>query len=743
MTTSHVKTSPFENLARLAQAVTASLQLQEVLGRVARAATDLLPDSAARIWVVEGDRLVLRSEAGTRSSPGSGRKTAFALGEGLTGQAALARETLVVKDVVADPRTVNVEWMRQEGYVSLVSIPLLVRDRLVGMLTLLTRQRHRFRKGELEILTSFGSQAAIAIENARLFGDSTARQARLEALLEVNRELSRIQPVDSLLERIAETCGHLLDSDMVGIRVVEGDELVVRATWGDAKELVPTTRLKIGESLTGIAAVIGEPLLVTDPANDPRLIPAHREAYRRLGVRAFLAAPVKVGDRVEGVLTVRTRRPEGYSDEDLAVATAFASQAATALENARLYQQAQQAYEELKQTQDQLMQAQKMEAVGRLAGGIAHDFNNLLMVVMGRSQLMMRRLQAENPLRRDLGLIDTAMQRAADLTRQLLAFGRKQVLQPKVLDLNSVVANIDPMLRRLIGEDIELLTVSDPTLGPVKADPAQLEQVLLNLAINARDAMPQGGRLTIETANVHLDAAYARRRPGISPGPHVMLAVSDTGCGMDAETQARLFEPFFTTKGPGKGTGLGLSTVYGIVKQSGGNIWVYSEPGRGTAFKIYLPRVEEPVELEEVQPAPEAARPSKASKTILLVEDEDGVRELVRDVLQEHRYTVLEAREAGEAIQLSSRHPGPIHLLLTDVVMPQISGRALAERLAPLRPEMKVLYMSGYTENAIVHHGVLDQGTAFLQKPFTAETLAQKVREVLETARARERITGL
>ncbi len=663
MTTSHVKTSPFENLARLAQAVTASLQLQEVLGRVARAATDLLPDSAARIWVVEGDRLVLRSEAGTRSSPGSGRKTAFALGEGLTGQAALARETLVVKDVVADPRTVNVEWMRQEGYVSLVSIPLLVRDRLVGMLTLLTRQRHRFRKGELEILTSFGSQAAIAIENARLFGDSTARQARLEALLEVNRELSRIQPVDSLLERIAETCGHLLDSDMVGIRVVEGDELVVRATWGDAKELVPTTRLKIGESLTGIAAVIGEPLLVTDPANDPRLIPAHREAYRRLGVRAFLAAPVKVGDRVEGVLTVRTRRPEGYSDEDLAVATAFASQAATALENARLYQQAQQAYEELKQTQDQLTQAQKMEAVGRLAGGIAHDFNNLLMVVMGRSQLMMRRLQAENPLRRDLGLIDTAMQRAADLTRQLLAFGRKQVLQPKVLDLNSVVANIDPMLRRLIGEDIELLTVSDPTLGPVKADPAQLEQVLLNLAINARDAMPQGGRLTIETANVHLDAAYARRRPGISPGPHVMLAVSDTGCGMDAETQARLFEPFFTTKGPGKGTGLGLSTVYGIVKQSGGNIWVYSEPGRGTAFKIYLPRVEEPVELEEVQPAPEAARPSKASKTILLVEDEDGVRELVRDVLQEHGYTVLEAREAGEAIQLSSRHSGPIHLL--------------------------------------------------------------------------------
>jgi len=917
MTTSHVKTSPFESLARLAQAVTSSLTLSEVLDRAARAATDLLPDAAARIWVVEGDHLVLSAEAGIHGPPRSGRKTVFAFGEGLTGIVAATRQPLVVEDLLVDSRAVNVEWMRREGYVSLVSIPLVVRDQLAGVLSLVTRHQHRFSPNEMELLTSFGSQAAIAIENARLFeeaqqrrqaaerlgevarllsqsldpsevgqrivdsirsllgarsaflfrvepasgdwrvvalsgevgsgfarnqvyprdvgatglalhegrpvttldvlndprivftpevratveqapyravlalplliqdrrtgvlvvgdragrvfsgeeirlaqafadqavtalenarlfGDSTARQARLEALLEVSRELSRIQPVDSLLERIAEACGHLLDSDMVGIRVLEGDELVVRATWGTGKDLVPTTRLKIGESLTGIVAATGESLLVTDPSHDPRLLPAHREAYRRLGVQAFLGVPVKVGDRLEGVLTVRTRRPEGYSAEDLAVATAFASQAATALENARLYQQAQHAYEELKQTQDQLTQAQKMEAVGRLAGGIAHDFNNLLMVVMGRTQLMLRRLQAEDPLSRDLDLINTTMKRAADLTRQLLAFSRKQVLQPKVLDLNAVVTNIDPMLRRLIGEHIEAVMVLDPALGPVKADPAQLEQVILNLAVNARDAMPQGGRLTIETANVELDTAYARRRPGASPGPHVMLAVSDTGCGMDAETQARLFEPFFTTKGAGKGTGLGLSTVYGIVKQSGGNICVYSEPGRGTTFKIYLPRVEETVEREGVQPGPEVAQPPKPSETVLLVEDEDGVRELVRDILQENGYSVLEARDGAEALQLSGRHPGPIHLLLTDVVMPQISGRALADQLVPRRPEMKVLYMSGYTENAVVHHGVLDQGTAFLQKPVTAEALAQKVRQVLEMApRARERAIGL
>ena len=383
----------------------------------------------------------------------------------------------------------------------------------------------------------------------------------------------------------------------------------------------------------------------------------------------------------------------------------------------------------------QLRQAQKMEAVGRLAGGVAHDFNNLLMVIKGHTELLLEGRREEDWLYRKAEQIHKAADRAAGLTRQLLAFSRMQVLQPRVIDLNAVVTEMGKMLPRLIGEDIQLSIVTNPKLGRVKADPGQMEQVILNLVVNARDAMPHGGRIVIETANCELDEAYARRHPPMQPGRFVMLAVSDTGTGMDVETQTHIFEPFFTTKEKGKGTGLGLATVYGVVKQTGGFIWLYSEPGQGTTFKIYLPRVEDAVESARSEKA--SAESPQGSETILLVEDEQDVREVAREFLTLGGYAVLEAKDGAEAIETAQRHPGPIHLLVTDMVMPGISGRKLAARLATLRPQMKVVYMSGYTEYATVRQGDLDQNAALLTKPFTRSTLARTVREVLQGSKIR------
>jgi PAS domain S-box-containing protein len=381
-----------------------------------------------------------------------------------------------------------------------------------------------------------------------------------------------------------------------------------------------------------------------------------------------------------------------------------------------------------KRMEEQIRQSQKMDAIGQLAGGVAHDFNNLLTIISGYSEILTSRMSADDPTRALINEIHKAGERAAMLTRQLLVFSRKAIVEPRVLDLNAIVTDIDRMLRRLIGEDINVTTSLDPSLGRVKADAGQVDQIILNLAINARDAMPGGGKLTIETANVELDENYVKTRADVKPGPYVMLAVSDTGCGMSEETKARIFEPFFTTKGVGKGTGLGLATVFGIVKQFGGHIGVYSETGHGSTFKVYFPLV---TELSAGKPSHGVKSAPHGVETILLVEDEDAVREMTRFALQSHGYTVLVSSCGLEAINISTRHQGPIHLLVTDVVMPNIGGRQLAERLAEQRPDMKVLYLSGYTDDAIIRHGILKAEASFLQKPFTPIALALRVREVL------------
>lgn len=384
---------------------------------------------------------------------------------------------------------------------------------------------------------------------------------------------------------------------------------------------------------------------------------------------------------------------------------------------------------DLKTLEKELLLAQKMEAIGRLAAGVAHDFNNLLTVINGYSTLLLSRLSESDSMSAPLAQINRAGERAASLTRQLLAFSRKQILQPRVLDLNGIVADMNRMLQRLIGEDIDLVTVLDPNLGRIKADPGQIEQVVMNLVVNARDAMPKGGKLTIETANLELQETVTRRHFSVSPGSYVTLTITDSGIGMNQETQARIFEPFFTTKSQGEGTGLGLSTAYGIVSQSGGAIIVYSELGHGTSFKIYLPRDHEAPQRTK---APKAITDSRGSETILVVEDEAAVQALVCTVLEGQGYTVLRAGNGAEALQVCERHAGAIHLTISDVIMPELSGGDLAASLMALQPAMKILFMSGYTDTAIVHHGVLKPGTAFLEKPFGPETLARKVRQVLD-----------
>jgi len=400
--------------------------------------------------------------------------------------------------------------------------------------------------------------------------------------------------------------------------------------------------------------------------------------------------------------------------------------------NARDITNRKKAEEEMSTLQEQFRRSQKMEAIGRLAGGIAHDFNNFLTVIKGYSQLSLHELKEENPLKGNLEEINRASEKAADLTRQLLSFSRSQMMEMKVIDLNTLLKNLNKMLHRVVGEDVELITFLADDLGRIKVDPGQIEQVIMNIVVNAKDAMPSGGKLAIETANVELDETYVRSHIGVKPGHHVMLLVSDTGMGMGSEVKKKIFEPFFTTKEKDKGTGLGLSTVYGIVKQSGGDIWVYSEPGYGTTFKIYFPRVDEPQDIDEVKEKEVEEGLPHGDETILVVEDNEEVRKVTARILRMQGYRVLEASNEEEAFPICNQHDSPIHLMVTDIVMPKMHGPELAERLSSLYPEMKVIYMSGYVEDVISHQGILEKGMEYIQKPFTVNDLARKVREALD-----------
>ncbi|MBM4132523.1 MAG: PAS domain S-box protein [Nitrospira sp.] len=553
--------------------------------------------------------------------------------------------------------------------------------------------------------------------------ESEKRQA---AQLAVTVALSKGQTLDEvapkLLQAVCETVGWELGAlwRVDRAAAVLRCHLVWHVPSADVKAFAALshgTTFSKGQGLPGRIWAEGKPVWIEDVLKDANFPRAAGAA--RVGLHGAIGFPIILNAEVLGVLEFFSRRIRPPDDDLFRMMAEIGIKVAQFIERGLL--------------EEQLRQSQKMDSIGRLAGGIAHDFNNLLTVINGYSQILLSQLDATDERRGKAEEIKKAGDRAAALTRQLLAFSRKQVLAAKVLDLNTLVAGMNSMLRRVIGEDIDLVTVSGSSLGAIKADPGQIEQVIVNLVVNARDAMPKGGRLTIETANADIDSALLSRSGHVQPGPYVVLAVSDTGCGMDPNTQANMFEPFFTTKERGKGTGLGLATVYGIVEQSAGYILVSSEIGFGTTVKVYLPKVSHGMDAGAAML--HADRPVNGSETVLLVEDEASIRKLLVAELRTKGYQVLEAEGGQEALDLCRRHEGPIHLLLTDVVMPRIGGRELAERLSALRPDMRVLYMSGYTDDAIVRHGVEESDTVFIQKPFTPDKLLRKVRDLLDVLR--------
>jgi two-component system, cell cycle sensor histidine kinase and response regulator CckA len=588
-----------------------------------------------------------------------------------------------------DPVLERQHWREAFGVRSALVVPLRVRGRSIGALMMgrYAAGTVPFNEADRDLARNLADHASLAIDNARLY---------LEAQDAVGAAEHARTARDQSERRLRETLDHMQEGYTImshDLRYLYVNVAGARHTHLTREQLLDRTPMELYPGFEGskihlalLAAAQGKPQHVED------------EFIHQDGATGYFdldIQPVPEGVVVLSVDVTEKRRAELHRDS----------------------------------LEEQLRQLQKMEAVGRLAGGVAHDFNNLLSVILGYSEDMLLELEPQHPLRDDVQEIHKASTRAADLTRQLLMFSRQQVLEPKVLDLNEVVSSLDRILARALGENAELSLLLDPAVGRIRADRSNIEQVCMNLVVNARDAMPQGGRLTIETSNVELDEAFVREHLGTEPGPYVLMAVSDTGVGMDRATRARAFEPFFTTKAPGKGTGLGLSTVFGIVQQSGGGIWLYSEPGQGTTFKLYLPRVDAELDCRPPSVVPAALR---GTETVLLVEDEEQVRAVATRILERNGYHVLVPKSAEEALRLAGEYAGPIALLVTDVVMPRISGTELSARMLQLRPQLKVLYVSGYTDGGIGAHRMLEDGASFLQKPFTTDSLARKVRSVID-----------
>jgi PAS domain S-box-containing protein len=588
-----------------------------------------------------------------------------------------------------DPQEERARWQSVWGAHSALVVPLRVTGRSLGAVLLgrFRADRTAFDEGDRDLARNLADHAALAIDNSRLY-----RMAQAAADAADNAHRAR----DEIERRLQRTLDDMQEGYTIlgrDLRYLYMNAAAAQHTHLSKEQLLGHTPMELYPGFTGskIHLALERALQGTPEEIEEEFI----HADGATGFFELTIQPVPEGLVVLSVDATFRRRAELRRDS----------------------------------LEEQLRQSQKMEAVGRLAGGVAHDFNNLLSVISGYGEDMLKELEPAHPLREDLEEICKASTRAAELTKQLLMFSRQQVLEPKVTDLNAVLAGVSRMLERVLGEGAELSLLLEPSLGHVRADRGSLEQVCMNLAVNAHDAMPRGGTLTIETNNVELDEAFVREHLGTEPGPYVVMAFSDTGIGMDRATRERIFEPFFTTKAPGKGTGLGLSTVFGIVKQSGGGIWVYSEPGQGTTFKVYLPRVDGEVEQLRKSVVPTELR---GTETILLVEDEPQVRAVARRILERNGYQVLVSESVEDAVRLSDEHARAIDLLVTDVVMPRMSGADLSARLLQTRPQLKVLYVSGYTDGGIGAHGVLEEGAAFLQKPFTSDSLARKVRSVLD-----------